>query len=48
MKKVLAAAVTASMVVPCFSVSAAERVKAVSSVYVDNSEIHIESHDKVL
>ncbi len=27
MKKIIAAAVVASMVVPCFSVSAAERVK---------------------
>ena len=33
MKKIIAAAVAASMVVPCFSVSAAERVKEVSSVY---------------
>ena len=37
MKKIIAAAVAASMVVPCFSVSAAERVKEVSSVYGDKS-----------
>ena len=39
MKKIIAAAVAASMVVPCFSVSAAERVKEVSSVYGDNDKV---------
>ena len=48
MKKIIAAAVVASMVVPCFSVSAAERVKEVSSVYGDKSEIHIVYNDKVV
>ena len=48
MKKIIAAAVAASMVVPCFSVSAAERVKEVSSVYGDKSEIHIVYNDKVV
>ena len=48
MKKFIAAAVVASMVVPCFSVSAAERVKEVSSVYGDKSEIHIVYNDKVV
>ena len=48
MKKIIAAAVAASMVVPCFSVSAAERVKEVSSVYGDKSEIHMVYNDKVV
>ena len=48
MKKIIAAAVVASMVVPCFSVSAAERVKEVSRVYGDKSEIHIVYNDKVV
>ena len=45
MKKNIAAAVAASMVVPCFSVSAAERVKEVSSVYGDKSEILMVYYD---
>ena len=49
MKKIIAAAVVASMVVPCFSVSAAGKSeKEVSSVYGDKSEIHIVYNDKVV